>query len=203
MITRDQVETWLRGIASGVIVLDRDNEGMARATLDLIAQSEIEPTPPALPEGYLTEHFTLDELTYSDTAVANNIDNMPNDDELVELTKTAELLEAIRTLLDDAGVVVSSGFRCEEVNQLVGGASNSAHRWGGAADITVPDFGDPLAVCQALEPHMVALGIDQLIYEQGGGAYWVHVGRPEPGNGARCQSFTIAGGVTCYSPFPG
>ena len=188
----------------------RDDEKLARSLIDQIrlrldkleelvdASAAVEP----LPEGYLTPHFTLAELTYSSTAEINGIDNSPNDDELAELTKTAELLEEIRSILG-APVVVSSGFRCEEVNTLVGGAENSAHRWGGAADIEAPEFGDPLAICKAIEPHMVTLGIDQLIYESGGGAYWVHVGRPEPGNGARCQPFTIANGATCYAPFPG
>jgi hypothetical protein len=197
---RAQVTEWLREIAAGYVHLDDDNQGLATAALELI---EGEPAAAPLPEGYLTPNFTLHELTYSDTAVAHGIDNVPNDDELVELTKTAELLEEIRTILGNARIDVSSGFRCQEVNELVGGADNSAHRWGGAADITAPDFGDPLAICKAVEPHMVALGIDQLIYEQGGGAYWVHVGRPEPGNGARCQPFTISNGATCYSPFPG
>jgi zinc D-Ala-D-Ala carboxypeptidase len=198
--SRDQVLEWLGEIEAGLIHLEDDAQGLATAAISFI---EGEPTAAPLPEGFLTPHFTLEELTYSDTAVANGIDNMPNDDELVELTKTAELMEEIRTILGNVEIVVSSGFRCQEVNDLVGGAENSAHRWGGAADITAPEFGDPLAVCQAIEPHMAALGIDQLIYEQGGGAYWVHVGRPEPGNGARCQPFTISNGATCYSPFPG
>jgi zinc D-Ala-D-Ala carboxypeptidase len=206
MITPSQIDTWLHGIAQGVIDLTRDNEGMAKATQEYIAS--LQPAAPApapeqpLPPGYLTPHFTLSEMTYSGTANARGIDNTPNEQELAELTKTAELLEEIRSLLGAVPVMVSSGFRNEQVNALVGGASNSAHRWGGAADISAPDFGDPLAICRVLEPHIVALGIDQLIYESGGGAYWVHVGRPEPGSGARAQAFTIANGATTYTPFP-
>lgn len=199
-ISSDDIRAWLGGIADGFIDLDVDNKALAQATLDML---DDKPAPAApLPEGYLTPHFTLHELTYSDIAVANGIDNTPNEDDLAELTKTAELLEEIRTLLGNVPITVSSGFRNEQVNALVGGASNSAHRWGGAADIEAPDFGDPLAICRAIEPHMVELGIDQLIYESGGGAYWVHVGRSEVGNGVRAQAFTIANGTTCDTPFP-
>lgn len=205
--TPSQIDTWLHGIAQGIIDLSRDNEGMAKATQSYIASLEAGkpapgPEPEALPPGYLSPHFTLQEMTYSATAEANGIDNTPNEQELVELTKTADLLEEIRSILGNVPVAVSSGFRSEQVNRLVGGASNSAHRWGGAADISAPNCGDPLAICRKIEPHMVALGIDQLIYESGGGAYWVHVGRPAPGNGARAQAFTIANGATTYSPFP-
>jgi hypothetical protein len=198
-ITLDQCTLWLRGIAQGVLDLTRDNEGMAAATLGYLPA---QPAPDPLPDGYLSPHFTLAEMTYSDTANAQGIDNMPDDDEIAELTKTADLLEGIRSLLGDVPVMVSSGFRCPELNAAVGGASNSAHAWGGAADISAPDFGTPLEICRAIEPSMAALGIDQLIYESGGGAYWVHVGRPEPGNGARAQAFTITNGATCYVPFP-
>jgi zinc D-Ala-D-Ala carboxypeptidase len=202
-ISRNQCQVWLRGIASGVLDLTRDNEGMAAATLALLAPApQPGPEPAPLPDGYLSPHFSLAELTYSQTAVDNGIDNTPDDDELAELTKTADLLEEIRTLCRNAPVTVSSGFRCEEVNQLVGGATNSAHRWGGAADIEVPLIGDPLVVCFKIFPHMAELGIDQLIYESGGGAYWVHVGRPAPGSGARCQAFSIVDGQTVSYPFP-
>jgi hypothetical protein len=207
-ITPAQIDTWLHGIAQGVIALDRDNEGMAKATMDYIATLEAggrepAPAPETLPPGYLSPHFTLAELTRSDTATSYGIANTPNDQETAELKKTADLLEEIRSILGDVPVVVSSGFRNAQVNQLVGGATNSAHRWGGAADISAPQFGTPLEICRKVQPHLVALGIDQLIYESGGGAYWVHVGRPPPGSGARAQAFTIANGATTYSPFPG
>lgn len=196
------VRNWLGEMStSGYLNLDADSRALAKRCLQML-DAAAPPQPEPLPPGYLSPNFTLAELTYSQTAVDNGIDNTPDRDELDQLTLTADLLEEIRTLLGNVPVLVSSGFRNEQVNALVGGASNSAHRWGGAADISAPDFGDPLAICCKIEEHMVDLGIDQLIYESGGGAYWVHVGRPEPGCGARAQAFTIAGGATCYSPFP-
>jgi uncharacterized protein YcbK (DUF882 family) len=42
-----------------------------------------------------------------------------------------------------AKTTISSGFRCDEVNALIGGASNSAHKYGCAADFICPEFGHP------------------------------------------------------------
>jgi hypothetical protein len=39
-ITLDQVAMWLRGIAQGVIVLDRDNEAMAAAALGYLGETK-------------------------------------------------------------------------------------------------------------------------------------------------------------------
>lgn len=141
----------------------------------------------------LTEHFTLEEFIASDTATACGIPNDPPPDVLEELTKTAELMEEIRLLCGGNPVLISSGYRCSALNQEIGGASNSAHLYGCAADFTIPAFGPPLAVCQELELALMALGIDQLILENDS---WVHVGRACPGAEPRHQCLTITGGQT-------
>jgi len=58
--------------------------------------------------------------------------------------------------------------------------ADSAHRYGCAADFTIPAYGSVDAICQALKPFLEDLEIDQLIDETGGGASWVHVGRAVP-----------------------
>jgi len=46
-------------------------------------------------------------------------------------------------------------FYCSAaLNRAVNGAANSAHLWGGAADFTVPGFGDPADVIRAITPHL-------------------------------------------------
>lgn len=186
-ITRDQVETWLKAIADGLVLLDRDNEGMARAALAYIVPAP--PTPDdELPPGYLTPNFTLQEMVASDTAAMRGIDNTPNDDETDNLTGTCELLENVRALCGDNPLIVTSGFRCGALNQAVGGASNSAHLYGCAADFTVPGFGSVLDTCRAIEPHLVEWGVDQLIYEN---ESWVHIGLASPGSEPRAQCLTI------------
>lgn len=83
----------------------------------------------------LSEHFTLEELCYSETAEVNGLDNVPNEEE------TENLRTLVETVLEPARrrfgvpIVVTSGFRCSMVNRLVGGASTSHHLTGCAADI--------------------------------------------------------------------
>lgn len=193
MPTPDDVRKWLSEIAKGYLDLGADSPALAAAALAMLKPVPA-PTPePELPAGYLTPHFTLGELTASQTAAARGIDNTPDAAELAELKKTAELLEAIRDGLGGHPLIISSGFRCDELNSAVGGATNSAHRWGGAADFTVPAYGSPLEVCRALEPHLGEFQIDQLIHENNA---WVHVGRAGSGVAPRCQCLTIADGRT-------
>jgi len=154
---------------------------------------------------HLSPHFTVEELCYSETAQIEDIDNKPTEEVLAQLHKLANItLEGIRKICGDNPVEISSGYRCPQLNAVVGGASNSAHLFGCAADISIPAFGDPLAVCKALESHLPELGIDQLIYEtSSNGGKWVHVGRAIPPSTApRCQCFSIINGATVYSPFP-
>ena len=47
-------------------------------------------------------------------------------------------LDLLRELVD-APLIITSGFRCERHNKAVGGAPNSAHLRGKAADIACPD----------------------------------------------------------------
>jgi hypothetical protein len=132
------------------------------------------------------------------TPPTRGIDNTPDQAAVGQLTQLAQLtLEGIRTICDDHPIIISSGYRCPKLNEVVGGASNSAHLYGCAADFTIPEFGDVLDVCHALKAHLVDLGIDQLIDEAGSGARWVHAGRAiPPGTTPRCQCLTIADGVT-------
>lgn len=200
----DDVRSWLTDLTVGALDLTVDNMGLAAAALDMLRTAPAPLPPGKLPPGYLSPNFTLAELTASDTADAQGIDNTPPPDVVAELWRTAALLEKIRACCGDNPVTVTSGYRCPALNAAVGGASNSAHLYGCAADIVIPGFGDPLAVCRAVEPYVVAWGIDQLIFESGGGAVWCHVGRPIPGDSScRGQCFTISGGATAYTPFPG
>lgn len=83
----------------------------------------------------LTKNFTLEELTHSSTAIIKKIDNSPNEDEYQNLIKLAAMLQIIRDYYGQP-IIVSSGFRCKKLNKAVGGASNSDHLFGCAADIS-------------------------------------------------------------------
>ena len=75
----------------------------------------------------LTEHFSLDELIRSNTAITRGICNMPYQAAIDNLQNLCQrVLEPLRQW---AGVPVkiSSGYRCRELNKAVGGVKNSQH----------------------------------------------------------------------------
>lgn len=123
----------------------------------------------------VTEHFTWQEVSFSETAARNGIDNIPPLSLHDNIKDQAELMEQVRDLLGHP-VFISSWYRCPEVNKLIGGADKSAHMLGLACDFVCPGFGTPYQVCKELEKHMEWLGIDQLIHEFGA---WVHIGKTE------------------------
>lgn len=119
----------------------------------------------------LSAHFSLEEATYSATAVSHNVENVPNSVQLSTMKHTAERMEAIRKLLGNEPIKINSWFRGPEVNKLVGGVSTSQHSKGEAVDFTAPWFGTPLEVCKELMKHKDSIQYDQLIFEQ----TWVHI----------------------------
>ncbi|WP_422099110.1 D-Ala-D-Ala carboxypeptidase family metallohydrolase [Variovorax sp.] len=133
---------------------------------------------------YLSTHFSLAELTASQTAARNGLKNEPGPDALANLRRLAVVLEDVRTALLQAPMLVSSGFRSANVNALVGGAADSAHKDGRAADFTAPRFGSPRDVCQRIVD--AGITFDQLIYE----GTWVHIGIARVGEQPRRQVLT-------------
>lgn len=118
----------------------------------------------------LSPHFTLAELTVSETAARAGIDNDPSPEAIERLKKLCQLLEAVRVRLGGAPIVVNSGYRSPKVNALVRGAPTSQHCRGEAADFIVPRFGHPVQVCTALRDS--GIEYDQLILEFG---RWTHI----------------------------
>lgn len=118
----------------------------------------------------LSEHFALAELTFSATAARLGLDNEPNPFQLANLRDTAERLEAVRALLGGHPLTITSAYRSVAVNQAVGGVQFSAHLSGHAADFVCPEYGSPLAICEALAAaHQIEF--DQVIQE----GSWVHI----------------------------
>ena len=132
----------------------------------------------------LTDHFTLEELTFSDTAERQGIDNTPTPEIIANLRILAHTLEGVRQLLGHP-ILVSSGYRSWPLNTAIGGSRTSFHPYGLAADFRCPAFGDPLSICFAIAGSHI--DFDQLIHEFG---RWVHIGLPLAGTEPRRQLLT-------------
>ena len=139
-----------------------------------------------LPADYLSPHFTLAELTASDTARKLGISNIPGPEIRANLKRLAERLELVRELLGGLPMKINSAYRCEALNRAVHGANNSMHLYGLAADIVCPDYGPPLKIARAIAASQI--GFDQVIHEYDS---WVHLGLAPAGQAERRQQLTI------------
>ena len=118
----------------------------------------------------LSVHFNLDEATFSDTATRLGIPNLPSEVQLANMRHAAEGMEKVRDILGGKAIHVNSWLRLPAVNVAVGGSSVSSHMDGFAIDFTCSSFGEPLAVCKAIEAS--GLKFDQMIHEFG---KWTHI----------------------------
>jgi zinc D-Ala-D-Ala carboxypeptidase len=122
----------------------------------------------------LTEHFSLSEFIKSQDAVRKGIDNSPTAEIVSNLLQLCRnVLEPVRSL----GVVqISSGYRCPKLNKAIGGASNSQHQTGEAADFEIAGLSNLFVARWIVKQD---LPFDQLILEfynpLDPNSGWVHV----------------------------
>ena len=141
--------------------------------------------------GFTSLYFTLQELTRSETARQRGLDNTPDAAAVENLQNlVTHILDPLRQLWGSP-LYVNSGYRSPAVNAAVGGARNSQHLTGCAADITA---GSPkknrkllklilLHFAPAYSPPSregagVGLSFDQLIAERcdsNGNPRWLHI----------------------------
>jgi hypothetical protein len=111
--------------------------------------------------GNISKNFSFDEFEYSARAIAEGIENKIPSAQVGAAIKnlTVTVLQPLRDDLE-ASVIVESGYRCKELNELVGGVESSHHRKGEAADIRSPFF-EPLHIARRIVA--LQLPFDQLI----------------------------------------
>ena len=120
----------------------------------------------------LSKNFTLFELTYSDTASKLGFKNLPTQEEIRNLGALAQnVLQPLRDMLGKP-ITITSGFRNKLLNQKVGGASNSQHLYGQAADIIVLGMKVEDLYNYIKNSNLI---YDQLIFEQTKNTKWVHI----------------------------
>ena len=129
------------------------------------------------------KHFNLSEFFRSSTAAKNGIKNKPSIDERATIVRNINLLvdnvlDPVRDMVN-APIIITSGYRCPQVNRLVGGVDNSQHMSGCAADFHVMGF-TPAMMYEVFLYIFNTLEYDQLIYYQRKNI--IHVSYIENGN---------------------
>lgn len=117
----------------------------------------------------LTEHFTLEELTFTEH---RQFDNTPNEEQAANLRRLARLLEEVRTLFNGSPILINSAFRSKAVNDAVGSKDSSQHRLGCAADFRIPGL-TPDQIVRVIINSVVPY--DQVIREFD---RWTHISIP-------------------------
>ena len=121
----------------------------------------------------LSEHFELSEFTRSDYATRHQIDNTPDELAIANLKMLCEYtLEPLREIVKKP-IYILSGYRCNALNEAIGGASNSQHLYGKASDIIVHG----MTVEELFELGSKYVPHDQIIHEF---SRWVHISYSNP-----------------------
>ena len=111
----------------------------------------------------LTEHFTLDEMEFSDTAIRLGVDNSIPEKYMANVRKIAIALEKIRAF-QNKPIKVTSCYRSQAVNDNRGGSKTSAHMTASAVDFRILGIKN-IDVCNSI-PNIIT-DFDQVIYEFG------------------------------------
>lgn len=147
----------------------------------------------------VSKNFTLEELTFSETAQRLKINNVPKGETLSRLKETVGMMaQPIRDLYGK-GIKVTSGYRSEAVNAHIKGASNtSMHTKGYALDIKPTGGGDMRALVRAVLSWAKTHNFDQVILEKCdvmGVPQWIHIGWKHLTKGQRRQILTAKQGA--------
>ena len=111
------------------------------------------------------------------------VKNIPGPEAIENLKRLCGWLEHLRSMYNilygngKVQIVINSGYRSEEVNRKVGGAPNSNHLTGCAADIKVYGAEEAMryAVILLNYADMIDENFDELLIERSKkGTYWVH-----------------------------
>ena len=139
----------------------------------------------------LSEHFTLGEMTRSNSHP--EIYNIPSHEAIANLTNLCKWLEVLRERAASPGpskrrgvpIIINSGYRSPQLNRKIGGAPNSNHMTGCAADIRVENMEQLIRYAAILLDYAKESKqeFDELLIERNShGAIWLHFAVRPSGN---------------------
>ena len=143
-----------------------------------------DPLLPISPDQRLTDHFSLYELTKTSVTKFQEQNRRLTLDQISKLTVLARLLEHIRYIVDSP-LMITSGYRCPELNTAIGSTSRSQHLLCEAADFVVPGQ-DLTKVFKLIWSDIKdkRSNVGQLIFETADRPYgvisWIHVSLGTP-----------------------
>ena len=136
----------------------------------------------------LSKHFKLEEFTKSMTAIRKGIKNEAGSGEIKNLTDLCYgVLEPVRAKFDKP-IIVTSGYRSEELCEAIGSKKTSQHAKGQAVDFEIAGVSN-LAVALWLTNNV---DFDQLILEYWTGeanSGWIHCSFVEGSNRKQVLTF--------------
>ena len=138
----------------------------------------------------LSKNFTLEEFERSDTAKRLKIDNHVPQFAIPRLRTLCE--KVLQPVRDHFGVpiIITSGYRCPDLNDAVIGATSSQHKKGEAADFKIR--AQNIKLYDIYLWMVDNLQFDQLIWEVRPNSKWIHVSYKATGEN-RQQVFTCRG----------
>lgn len=124
----------------------------------------------------MSKNFSLAEMVAGDTARRKGIDNIPSFEVVSHLAEFCDNL--LQPLRDAWGkpINVTSGYRCQKLNQIVGGVATSAHLRGYAADLQISNMKMFDEFVKFVVNWIKDKDFDQCLIEQSGNTRWLHIG---------------------------
>ena len=112
------------------------------------------------------KYFSIAEFLRSDTAEKYQVSNIPADEELLAVLTNINalvnnVLDPLRAMIGRP-IIITSGYRSQRVNELVGGSKTSQHLSGKAADIHVQGY-TPQQMDVVYQTIQLCFDFDQLI----------------------------------------
>lgn len=116
---------------------------------------------------YPMKYFSSSEFFKSDTAEKYQVDNIPNDAQLSQVLGNIKalvlnVLDPLRAMIARP-IIITSGYRSQRVNELVGGSKTSQHLTGKAADFHVLGY-TPQQMDVVYQTIQMCFDFDQLIF---------------------------------------